>query len=75
MAYFNSSSDFPPDSLPQVWVIHGKLEVPDCNTLEFTWDLFNVYDWHSKPFVDAPLMQPAATPIVEVYRRFQLPGD
>jgi hypothetical protein len=75
MAYFSSSSTFPPDSLPQVWVIHGKMEVVDCNTVRFTWDTFNVYDWHSQPFVDDPLLQPAATPIVEVYKRFQMPGD
>ena len=75
MAYFNSSSVFPPDSLPQVWVIHSYMEVIDCNTVKCTWDTFDVFDWHSEPFVDTPLFQPAPTPIVEIYKRFVFPSD
>lgn len=75
MAYFNTSSTFPPDSLPQVWVIHGYMEELDCDKVKFTWDTFNVYDWHSEPFVDAPLFQPAELPIVEIYKRFSMPTE
>ena len=74
MAYFNTSDTFPPETLPQVWVIHGEMEMPDSNTVRFTWDTFDAYDWHSEPFVDPPLFQPAATPIVEVYKRFTVSG-
>ncbi len=75
MAYFNTSSTFPPESLPEVWVIHGDLEMPDCDTLKFTWDTFAAFDWQSEPFVDDPLFEPVPTPIIEVYKRFKMPGD
>ena len=75
MAYFNTSTTFPPDSLPQVWVIHGYMEELDCNTVKCTYDTFNVYDWHSEPYVDPPLFQPAEVPIVEIYKRFTGPTD
>ncbi len=75
MAYFNKSSVFPPDSLPQVWIVRGYMEVLDCDTVKVTWDTFDVFDWHSEPFVDPPLFQPAPTPIVEIYKRFSMPAE
>lgn len=70
MAYFNTSAVFPPDTLPQVWAIHGEALMKDRDTLQITYDVFDVYDWKSAPFVDAPLFKPVPTPIVEIYRRF-----
>lgn len=74
MAIFNTSGTFPPDALPQVWVIHGTAELIDADTMRITYDVFQVHDWKSRLFVDAPLFKPAPTPIVEVYRRFSSPG-
>jgi hypothetical protein len=75
MALFNTSSAFPPDSLSQVWAIHGDMEFRDCDTVTITWDTFDVFDWHAVPFVDPPLFQPAPTPVVEIYKRFTRPSD
>lgn len=74
MAYFNTSAVFPPDKLPQVWVVRGKAIIRPDGMLQITYDGFEVHDWSSEPFVDAPLAKPAPTPIVEVYKRFVLGG-
>lgn len=75
MAYFNTSAVFPPDKLPQVWVIHGKAILRADGMLQVTYDGFEVHDWSSEPFVDPPLAKPVPTPIVEVYKRFEIGGN
>lgn len=74
MAYFTSSDTFP-QGFQEVRVIHGYMEEINCDTIQLTCDTFNVYDWQSEPFVDQPLLQPAQTPIVEVYKRLSVSAD
>ncbi len=74
IAFFNTSAVFPPDTLPQVWAIHGTAELLGDGRLRITYDGFEVHDWKSRPFVDPPLFRPVPTPIVEIYRRVEFGG-
>jgi hypothetical protein len=66
----NASTGFPAPT-PDVWAVHAKVRLTDCNTLHIDYDFFGAYYWSSNktPFVDLPDYVVAPPPFSETYKR------
>ena len=75
----NTTANFPflptdPAANPQVWAVHSKSHLVDCDTMQINYDFFGAYLWTSAktPFADAPDFVPVPPPFTETYKRMPM---